>query len=181
MSQIYKQFIDSLDKMLHSSGRVADLAEKIEKATGVKRIYIAQGILGLLSIYMIFGYFAELVCNVVGFVYPAYASIHALESQNKDDDTKWLTYWVVFALFSVVEFFSDIIFSWFPLYWLVKVVFLVWCFIPLQSNGSAYIYSRLIRPIFLKNRQNIDNAFSSAVGSATGLANKALDSARKQE
>ena len=50
-----------------------------------------------------------------------YISIKALESVNKDDDTKWLTYWVVFALFSVVEFFSDIIFSWFPFYWLVKV------------------------------------------------------------
>ena len=40
---------------------------------------------------------------------------------HKEDDTKWLTYWVVFALFSVFEFFSDFIFSWFPLYWLVKV------------------------------------------------------------
>jgi len=181
MSQIYKQFNDYLEKMLHEKGRIADLSEKIEKTTGVKRIYIAQGILGFISIYMIFGYFAELICNIVGFIYPAYASIHALESHDKDDDTKWLTYWVVFAFFSVVEFFSDVIFSWFPLYWLVKVVFLVWCFLPIQNNGSSYIYSRLIRPVFLKNRQNIDNVLSSAVGTATGLASKAYDGARKQE
>jgi len=178
MSQFYQQFVANLDKWLHSSGRVSDIADKIEKTTGVKRVYIAQGLMGLVAIYMIFGYFAELVCNIVGFVYPAYASIKALESVHKEDDTKWLTYWVVFALFSVFEFFSDIIFSWFPLYWLVKVVFLVWCFLPIQNNGSNYIYSRLIRPIFLRNQQNIDSALSSAVGSAKNLSSKAYDAVK---
>jgi len=181
MAQYYEQFTEKLDRLLHQNNRLSEVLEKVEKTTNVKRIYIAQGVLALLSVYMIFGYFAELVCNLVGFIYPAYASIHALESHNKDDDTKWLTYWVVFALFSVVEFFSDIIFSWFPFYWLVKVIFLVWCFVPFECNGSAYIYSRVIRPVFLKNRQNIDNAFSSAVGAASGVANKVIETARKQE
>lgn len=47
--------------------------------------------------------------------------LQALESTRKDDDTRWLTYWVVFALFSVFEFFSDLLLSWFPFYWLAKV------------------------------------------------------------
>lgn len=53
----------------------------------------------------------------------------ALETRAKDDDTKWLTYWVVFALFTIVEFFADFIVSWFPVYWLLKVI-----------NLSFYIY-----------------------------------------
>lgn len=61
------------------------------------------------------------MCNTLGFLYPAYVSVHAIESKTKEDDTKWLTYWVVFALFSVFEYFSDLIVRWFPLYWLVKV------------------------------------------------------------
>jgi len=69
----------------------------------------------------VFGFGAQLVCNSVGFLYPAYMSIHAIESHKKDDDTKWLTYWVVFALFSVIEYFADLIVGWFPLYWLIKV------------------------------------------------------------
>jgi hypothetical protein len=47
--------------------------------------------------------------------------IKALESPNKDDDNKWLTYWVVFATYSVIDFWADAIFRYFPFYWLLKV------------------------------------------------------------
>lgn len=69
-----------------------------------------------IGLWLIFGYCAQLICNGLGFLLPAYISIHAIESTNKEDDTKWLTYWVVFALFSLFEYFSDLIVSWFPLH-----------------------------------------------------------------
>lgn len=47
--------------------------------------------------------------------------IKAIESPNKDDDTQWLTYWVVYGIFSIAEFFSDIFLSWFPFYYMLKV------------------------------------------------------------
>lgn len=45
----------------------------------------------------------------------------AIESPNKDDDTQWLTYWVVYGVFSIAEFFSDLFLSWFPFYYMLKV------------------------------------------------------------
>lgn len=48
-------------------------------------------------------------------------SIKAIESNVKEDDTQWLTYWVVYGLFSVLEAFSDIFLSWFPFYYVSKV------------------------------------------------------------
>lgn len=47
--------------------------------------------------------------------------IKAIESTNKEDDTKWLTYWVVYGIFSLAEFFSDIFLYWFPFYYAFKV------------------------------------------------------------
>lgn len=85
-----------------------------------KKMFVT-GVLGFLAVYLVFGFGAQFICNLIGFTYPAYASIKAIESRNKEDDTKWLTYWVVYGCFTIVEFFSDILLSWFPLYWLGKV------------------------------------------------------------
>lgn len=49
----------------------------------------------------------------------------AIESPNKDDDTQWLTYWVVYGVFSIAEFFSDLFLSWFPFYYMLKVCWLL--------------------------------------------------------
>merc|ERR1712035_173111 len=77
-----------------------------------------------------------------------------------DDDSKWLTYWVVYGFFSVMEFFVDIILSWFPFYFIAKTTLFVWCMAPIKSNGSQFIYSHVILPWFLKNETKIDNAFN---------------------
>lgn len=47
--------------------------------------------------------------------------VKAIESPSKEDDTVWLTYWVVYALFGLVEFFSDLLLFWFPFYYAGKV------------------------------------------------------------
>ena len=54
-------------------------------------------------IYNIFG--GSLIVNVVGFVYPATQSVQVLSSggDNEADLKQWLTYWIVFALFNVLE------------------------------------------------------------------------------
>lgn len=67
--------------------------------------------------------------DLVGFVYPVYASIKAIETaDNKEDDTFWLTYWLVFALFKVVENIADVLISSIPFYFFLKIGFLYWCF-----------------------------------------------------
>lgn len=45
----------------------------------------------------------------------------AIDSEETDDDTQWLTYWVVYAFFGLIEFFTDILLSWIPFYFLGKV------------------------------------------------------------
>ena len=108
----------------------------------------------------IFTSIVQLLVNAIGFVYPAYCSIKALETSSKDDDTQWLTYWVVLAFFSVVDYFAgsiiiiidislhpccpspDFIIGWVPFYWTCKCLFLVWCMAPIEANGAVVIYSK---------------------------------------
>lgn len=172
MSQYYQLLVNKLDTIVHDNkSQLTPYFEKVEKMTGVKRIYLAQALLGVLSLYLIVGKAAQFVCNLIGFVYPAYKSLVALESSNKEDDSKWLTYWVVFAAFSVVEFFSDSLMSWFPFYWLAKVVFLLWCSADIPANGSSLIYNRFIRPIFLQHKSKLQAASSNGSSPAKNKEN----------
>ena len=169
VSLVYRQYVGLLDKALHEKNKFTDLLALVEANTGIKRLYLAQAMIGIVAVCMFVRHLAALLCNAIGFLYPAYASIKAIESPTKEDDTQWLTYWVVFASFSVVEFFSDIIFFWFPFYWLAKIVFLVWCFVPIQNNGSHVVYTRIIRPLFLRNANKIDGLLHEASSQVSNL------------
>jgi receptor expression-enhancing protein 5/6 len=98
-----------------------------------------------------------LLCNLVGFVYPAIQSFRAIESENKEDDTQWLTYWVIYAVFNIVETFVEVILFWFPFYYSIKFGFLIWLFLP-NVRGAQYLYTHAILPFFLRQEKALNEA-----------------------
>lgn len=102
---------------------------------------------GLCALYLIFGYAAQLLCNIISVVYPAYVSIKAIESSTKVDDTKWLTYWVLFAVVSVLEFFVSYLAAIIPFYFLLKVSLsrgfcaMIFCLNLIKINAFLSIFS----------------------------------------
>ena len=95
-------------------------------------------------VFIIFG--GSLIVNVVGFVYPATQSVQVLSSggDNEADPKQWLTYWIVFALFNVLEMATSMLEEFIPFYLLLKCVFLWWCWAP-GIHGANTVY-KLARP-----------------------------------
>nr|CAH8825001.1 unnamed protein product [Trichobilharzia regenti] len=162
-----------LEDSLRQKNWFTDLLEKAEKKTNVDRLYIVLGGALVIFLYLIFGYGTSFLANLIGFIYPAYRSIKALETADKADDTKWLTYWVVFAAFSVVESFTDIFFYWVPLYSLLKCSFFLFMMIPTSPNGSILIYQKVIRPHILAHEKDIDKIINEAADLAGDFGNAA--------
>lgn len=179
VKQNVEEWKAKLDAALHEQNCITNVLEQIESKTGVKRLHIALGVIVFLALYLMVGYGADFLCNFIGFLYPAYCSIKAIESKEKDDDTKWLTYWVVYSTFHLTEFFADILLFWVPFYWFFKCIFLVYCFAPTKWNGSLTIYTRVIRPFVLKHQKKIDEALGKATEAAKSVIDEVEDAGRE--
>lgn len=139
--------------------------QKAQEATGVEKLYLVAGGSTVLLLLLLVGFGAGLICNLVGFAYPAYASFKAVESENKKDDVQWLTYWVVYACFNIVEVFSDFLLYWIPFYYAFKLGFLLWLFMP-STQGASFLYNHFLAPFLKSHESRIDRAMKEAVNSS---------------
>ena len=133
---------------LFLSLRYADRFAELEKKTGQpKAFWFAGASLFILSIISLLGGM-KLMSDLLGFVYPAYMSFKAIESQGTADDTQWLTYWVVFATVSIMESSAMLILEYIPFYFFVKSAFLAWLFHP-KFMGAALLYKQMKWVVFV--------------------------------
>ena len=101
-----------------------------EKQYGIPKAAIAEAIMGLAGLLLLLDVAGKFLSNFIGLVYPANKSLKAIKSLESDDDTKWLTYWVVYATFATVESFTDLLINWVPFYYTAKVLFLLYLSLP---------------------------------------------------
>ncbi|KAF5129043.1 hypothetical protein DV495_002674 [Geotrichum candidum] len=131
---------------------VADFQTKTQ--TCLKKVDAAYGVVGFIAVYFLLiflniGGIGQFFANLASLVIPGYYSLQALETKSTADDTQFLTYWVIYASFTVVEFWTNTILYWVPFYWLFKTVFFLYIGLP-QYGGSRFIYLNAIRPFSVK-------------------------------
>ncbi|XP_056281493.1 receptor expression-enhancing protein 1 isoform X2 [Pseudoliparis swirei] len=104
---------------------------------------------------------SRLVVIVFGTLYPAYSSYKAVKSKDVKEYVKWMMYWIIFALFTAVEVFTDIFLCWIPFYYELKIAFMVWLLSP-YTKGSSVLYRKFVHPTLSSKEKEIDEYICQA-------------------
>ncbi|KAJ8408876.1 hypothetical protein AAFF_G00246940 [Aldrovandia affinis] len=96
-----------------------------------------------------------------GILYPAYSSYKAVKTKNVKEYVKWMMYWIVFAIFTTAETITDLVLSWFPFYFELKIAFVIWLLSP-YTKGSSVLYRKFVHPTLSKKEKEIDEYISQA-------------------
>ena len=125
----------------------------IQEKTGIKGIYVVLALI-LSVIFVYLNIFDSIITNLVGTLYPAFWTIKSIEKNDQSEQKNWLTYWAVFGFFILIDMFSPIIVKFIPFYLVLKILFLIWMFMP-GTNGSKFIYEVFVKRILKKYAHKI--------------------------
>uniref|UniRef100_A0A3B3Y7M2 Receptor expression-enhancing protein n=1 Tax=Poecilia mexicana TaxID=48701 RepID=A0A3B3Y7M2_9TELE len=104
---------------------------------------------------------SRIVVLAFGTLYPAYSSYKAVKTKNVKEYVKWMMYWIVFALFSTAETVTDLLLSWFPFYFELKIAFVIWLLSP-YTKGSSVLYRKFVHPTLSNKEKEIDEYIAQA-------------------
>lgn len=97
----------------------------------------------------------------VGIAFPTYQTWLALEQNDNSAQREWLTYWAVYGCFTGIEAFADKILSWFPHYYTLKTMALLWLQHP-RTRGARVMYQRFVSPLLARHRNTIEGTVNEA-------------------
>lgn len=143
-------YVNQTDKYLGEIPAVSNTAELL----GMRPVHLPIALICLGFLFV--GRLEDLILGIVGFFYPAWSSFKAIEKNDLGGAHQWLAYWVVYAAFSFIEIFSDFVLFWIPFYYILKLLFLFWLFLP-QYQGATVVYQNILRPLLQQHRHRIDN------------------------
>lgn len=136
-----------------------EIMKAIKEKTGIDGIYVILFLL-VCVILVYLGIFGTLITNMVGTIYPGFSTIKIMET-NPKKKKEWLTYWVVFGFFIIIDMFSGLIMKIIPFYFVLKILFLIWMFLP-GSSGCYLVYNYVILKLFKSVEDSLDFFFNES-------------------
>jgi receptor expression-enhancing protein 5/6 len=137
----------------------------------------AAVVLSVLITFVVFG--ATILTLAITVLYPAVKSIQALESSGSTDDKEWLTYWIIFGVFTLIDDCCGCILSFIPYYYWVKLAFFVFLFAP-QTQGAKILYKSVVKDLLDKYKDKIEGLISDVKGSVSEGVSEAKKTAMKE-
>ncbi|CDS06688.1 hypothetical protein LRAMOSA09215 [Lichtheimia ramosa] len=136
-----KHYETQFDRSLSQYKCMRDAEEKLH----IPKVFIALGGALILFLVAYFNIAGELFTDLIGWIYPAYASLQSIEISSRSAKRQWLTYWILFGFVQTLEYFSSGLVYWFPSFFVVKTLLVLWLALP-QFRGAELVYMKLIHP-----------------------------------
>jgi receptor expression-enhancing protein 5/6 len=165
MSEALTKNLDRL-RSVGQNGPFANYLALMEEKLNMpfENVLVGAGVLVLALVF--FGFGAPLITNLVGFLFPVYASLYSIESGSDDERKKWLVYFLIYNVFATLESFcGGLLAYWVPLYFPMKLVLLVSCMIP-EVNAGPIVFDAAIKPVFRMTEDKIDALLREADANA---------------
>ena len=115
--------------------------------------------------------------TTITVLYPAVHSIRAIETDGKDDDKVWLTYWMVFGIFTTAETFFGFVFYIIPYWDWLRMGFFIWLLLP-NFNGAAVLYNGVIKNLLAQNKDLIAKWIKMTTSVASNVQADAMAQAK---
>jgi receptor expression-enhancing protein 5/6 len=96
----------------------------------------------------------SLLTSIICYLIPAFLSYRALESSDKEDDIRYLNYWILFSIAEMLTPFMRLFFNRF-FYMIFRMAITVLLLHPL-SDLSLKCYNGFLRPLLLRHEKSID-------------------------
>eukprot|EP00415_Alexandrium_ostenfeldii_P000920 UN0920 len=116
-----------------------------------------------MALFLRYGFAGQVLCKLLGLVYPSFESFKAVERAEPEAMKFWLMYWVVAAALATCEYVLSDVPVRMPFYYQLKLALLVWLCHP-YTRGASYVYRWAILPVLCKNQESIDSALEESGG-----------------
>ncbi|KAI4300583.1 hypothetical protein L6164_033942 [Bauhinia variegata] len=106
---------------------------------------------------MLGDFLTRILILLLGYAYPGFECYKAVEKNRVEIEELrfWCQYWIIVAIFTVVEKFTDIFISWLPMYGEMKLALIIYMWYP-KTKGTGYIYKSILRPVVARHENEID-------------------------
>ena len=174
--------MDILNARLRPLNALGDKVPQIKefaRNAGIESGVIVAAGGAVLSLVTLCVFGATILTLAITVLYPAAKSIQALETHSTDDDKEWLTYWIIFGIFTLLDDFAGFLLSMIPYYFWIKLAFFVYLFAPM-TKGSQVIYDKVVKPLLDQYKDKIEGLISGIKGSAGDVVSEAKKQALRQ-
>eukprot|EP00615_Pteridomonas_danica_P011096 CAMPEP_0114340798 /NCGR_PEP_ID=MMETSP0101-20121206/8613_1 /TAXON_ID=38822 ORGANISM="Pteridomonas danica, Strain PT" /NCGR_SAMPLE_ID=MMETSP0101 /ASSEMBLY_ACC=CAM_ASM_000211 /LENGTH=170 /DNA_ID=CAMNT_0001474173 /DNA_START=54 /DNA_END=566 /DNA_ORIENTATION=- len=147
MKQTLEAVTSKIDKAIDEYAP-APVKEQLKSLEAVhpflKQAYVVGGAI-MIPVLLIFYFLGglKLLVNLSSFSYPAYKSLQAISISDPAEDKQWLTYWIIYGSFSILESGLGFLVALIPYYNIIKLGIFIYLYHS-TTKGATMVYDKVI-------------------------------------